>query len=193
MASSFSLKVVGLDALTKKIHTIPVEIADGLDRAMNEASNAWVNGAVRDAPTYDGKLRGSIGSQKKGYLWYSVSANVFYAPYIEFGTKKKAKIPSDLQQVASQFKGGKGGSFKDLLRVIAKWVKKNGIGATYSVKTRRKNRQSKADVNSIVYLIARSIATNGISPHPYFFKQKQTAVNIIQREVTNIYKKIQNG
>lgn len=183
MASSFSLKVVGLDALTKKIHTMPQVITDGLDRAFQEAAQAWENGAVRDAPVFDGKLRGSIRSTRKGILWYSVSANVFYAPYIEFGTKKKARIPSDLQAVAAEFKGGKGGSFKDLLAAIQKWVRKTGIKASGKKQTQKQ----------IAFLIAVSIARNGISPHPFFFKQKQTAVNIISREVTNIYKRIQNG
>lgn len=180
MASSFSLKVIGLDALTKKIHTMPQVITDGLDRAFQEASTAWENGAVRDAPVYDGKLRGSIRSTRKGFLWYSVSANVFYAPYIEFGTKKKARIPSDLQTVAAQFKSGNGGSFKDLLAAIEKWVRKNGIRGVGKKTTQKQ----------VAFLIAVSIARNGIKPHPYFFKQKQTALNIISREVTNIYKQI---
>lgn len=201
MASSFSLKVHGLDALTKKIHTLPQVITDDLDRAFQEAAQAWENGAVRDAPVYDGKLRGSIRSARKGVLWYSVSANVFYAPYIEFGTKKKARIPSDLQGIAAEFKGGKGGSFKDLLAAIEKWVRKNGIkevsgkkAAAVRSKGRYKRVKRRAGTYSAAaYWIALNIAKNGIKPHPYFFKQKQTAVNIISREVTNIYKKIQNG
>lgn len=183
MASTFSLKVIGLDSLTKKIHTLPTVIQDGLDRALNEASNAWVNGAVRDAPVYDGKLRSSIRATRKGYLWYSVSSNVFYAPYVEFGTKRKARVPGELQAIAAEYRGGKAGSFKDLLAVIEKWVRKKRIRST----------GKKTTYKQTAFFIAMSIAKNGINPHPYFFKQKQTAQNIVQREVVNIYKQIQNG
>lgn len=178
MASSFNLQVKGLDKLIKDFEKLPNEIQDGLDRSLNAGANNWANGAVRDAPVYDGKLRGSIRSERKGYLWYAVSANVFYAAYVEFGTKNKVQVPSDLQAIAAEFKGGRGGSFADLLDNITRWVKAKGIA-------------SGKDLKSAAFLIARSIAKNGISPHPYFFKQKVPTETFIENEIRELEKQIQ--
>ena len=194
MASSFNLQVKGLDKLIKDFEKLPNEIQDGLDRSLNAGANNWANGAVRDAPVYDGKLRGSIRSERKGYLWYAVSANVFYAAYVEFGTKKKVQVPSDLQAIAAEFKGGRGGgSFQDLLKNIERWVKKQGIAGIYNVKSRKlsQSKASKAAIKSAAFLIARSIAKNGISPHPYFFKQKVPTETFIENEIRELEKQIQ--
>ncbi|CAB4140234.1 Bacteriophage HK97-gp10, putative tail-component [uncultured Caudovirales phage] len=199
MASSFELKVIGLDKLTKKLEQIPVEIQDGLDRAFQQASKDWENGAVRDAPVYDGKLRGSITSARVGFLHYRISAGVFYAPFVEFGTKKRVQIPRGLEAVAAKYRGGgRRGNFKDLLESIEKWVRKKKIrtvggekaASVYSQGRNRRVKRRKGTYSAAAYWIALNIVKNGIKPQPYFFKQKQQAVNTISREVAQIYKRV---
>lgn len=197
MASSFSIEVKGIEVLRGKITGAKKAMVQEVDRALQSAANDWANAAVRDAPVYDGKLRGSITSKKAGTLHYSVSANVFYAPYVEFGTKKRVDIPAGLQDIAAQYKGAKAGSgdFKALVLAIEKWVKKNRIktvgdkdakavkAGKYSETKRRAKTYSAA-----AFWIALSIIKNGIKPHPYFFKHKQTAENAITKDIELMYK-----
>jgi hypothetical protein len=98
-------------------------------------------------------------------------SNVYYAPYIEFVTRSKVKVPAELNDYASQFRGKKRGDYYDFLNAILDWVKRKGIAARYSVKT-RKALNSKADKERLIntaQMIANSILRNGISPRPYFF------------------------
>jgi HK97 gp10 family phage protein len=177
MASSFSLQVKGLDQLIKKFKEAPKEIVEDLDRAFVQAANTWVNGAVQEAPVFDGKLKGSIRFERAGVLHFTIIAGVFYAPYIEFGTKKKVRVPPGLNEVAAQYKGGTGGSFKDLLASIEKWVRKNNIGDRKKIK-------------STAFVIAVSIAKNGLKPQPFFFKQMPKAEAIIVNEFKEIQKRV---
>lgn len=61
------------------------------------------------APVDLGKLRQSIKSFKDGELTYKVMANATgnapYAAFMEFGTGGKVEVPSELKEIASQFRG----------------------------------------------------------------------------------------
>lgn len=51
------------------------------------------NDAVAAAPVDTGRLRQSIGLQKRGEGHYRVGTNVEYAPYVEYGTRRMAAQP----------------------------------------------------------------------------------------------------
>lgn len=58
----------------------------------------------------------------------TVSANAEYAPFVEFGTRTKVKVPSGFEGMAMKFKGKKGkGNFEDFKKDIYDWCKKKGI------------------------------------------------------------------
>jgi hypothetical protein len=119
-----------------------------------------------------GTLARSISYKKETPYSYLVSANTFYAPYVEFGTKRKFKPYPGTEEFAAQYKGlPKRGDWIDMLMSIYKWVQRKGIGATYSVKTRKKVRQTKDQKLQIAFAITMSILRNGIEAKPFFYKQ----------------------
>lgn len=140
------------------------------------AGAEFAAGARRDTPVDQGALRGSISYYMDGDMNAVVVAQKFYAPFVEFGTKGKYKAIPGTEQIAAQFKGYKGGDFMELLRMIVRWVKRKGIAGTYSVKTKRRTGSKinrLAEDYAAAWPIALSILRNGISPHPYFFKQQE--------------------
>jgi len=151
--------------------------------------------AKTDAPADQGALRGSITYYPAGPMKYEIVAQKFYAPFMEFGTKGKYQPIPGTESIAAQFKGYKGGDFMELLRMIVRWVKRKGITGTYSVKTRRRTGNKVNQISedySAAWPIAMSILKNGVSPHPFFFKQMHIVwpqmVRNVERRIAQVSK-----
>jgi HK97 gp10 family phage protein len=183
-----NVNVIGLDAFKKQIDSASKEIKAEVDGELQAAAMEFVGLAKRDLGDRGTLLR-SISYKKEGDLSYTVSANTFYAPFIEFGTKGKYDPYPGTEEYASQFRGAKQSGSIKLIDAIKAWVKRKGIGATYNIKTRRKVRQTKDELDNIAFLIARSIYRNGISPKPFFFKQ----IPIVRNNLTQRLNALLNG
>ena len=82
-----AFKIVGLDrvkyALENAPHTIRVVANRVADREIPKVAEK----AKRLAPVRTGRLRNSIYWRKTGFLGYMVGAAVYYAGFVEFGTR----------------------------------------------------------------------------------------------------------
>lgn len=189
MATGFSFKVQGLDKLIKVFHDLPEDAKKELKAELSITANEIRDGAKRDAPTDEGRIRQSISNKTTGELEFEVVAQSFYAGYLEFGTKTKTVIPPGLEDIAGQLKGPVGGN-GDPLKAIEAWVKRKGIAGTLSVKTKKLSRSKKslANIKSVAFLIWRKIRKEGIKPQPYFFKQMAPAEERLRRRLATIIK-----
>jgi hypothetical protein len=172
--SAVKFDIKGIDKLQKKISELPKELQEevvGEIQAWGYDVNAEQIGLISQQKIQDlGALQQNTKAVPKPDGVELIS-NVYYAPYIEFGTRSKVRVPAELNDYASQFRGKKRGDYYDFLNAILDWVKRKGIAARYSVKT-RKALNSKADKERLIntaQMIANSILRNGISPRPYFF------------------------
>jgi hypothetical protein len=155
------VNVIGLDSLKKQIESAPAEIKAEVDAELKAAALEFVALAKRDLATQGGDrgtLLRSITESKEAEMVYKVSANTFYAPFIEFGTKTKFKPYPGTEEYAAQFRGAKQGGALKLIDAIKGWVKRKGIA-------------SGKELDRVAFLIARSIYKKGINPKPFFFKQ----------------------
>jgi len=159
--------------------------AKNLVNSLNEELGRFANDIVSDAKqnlksngtNVNGQLVNSISWEQTTDLEVQISVGAPYGPYIEFGTRKFAQqqvgsLPKDWQGLASQSKGGSGGSFDDLLMNIARWVKDKGITGTYSVKTKQRtgSKQSQLEQDmQAAYPIALKIVREGIPAQPYLY------------------------
>lgn len=98
-----------------------------------------------------GTLRNSIRVDEFDKINYNVGTNLPYAPYIEFGTGRKVKIPTEFRELANRAKKSKGQSFDKGLENIKKWCKRKGID------------------EKLAYVIFVSILTNGMEAKPFFY------------------------
>lgn len=169
-----SFKVNGLDAAFKTIDTNIKGIETGLQGEMDAWAIETATLAKRNAPVDEGHLRNSI-NEKFGKLKASVTVNVNYAAYLEFGTRKFAAayvstLPQDWQSFAAQYKGSGGGNFKEFLKNITEWVVRKGIAAqTTKSGNTSKSKSSMQAQYSAAYMIALSILRKGIKPQPYLY------------------------
>ena len=147
-----------------------------MDAELEAAAMNFVGLAKKDLASQGGDrgtLLRSITYNKKADLQYTVSANVFYAPFIEFGTKSKFNPYPGTEEFASQYKGVKGSGTLRLIDAIRGWVKRKRIATG-------------KEVDRVAFLIARSIYKNGISPKPFFFKQITPVRNNLVQNVTRV-------
>lgn len=186
--AQFTFEIQGLDKLKAKIKALPKDVQEevvGEIQAWGNEVNSEQIGLISQQNIQD---LGGLQQNTKAMPTpdgVELISNVYYAPFIEFGTRTKVNVPAELNSYAMQFKGKKRGDYYDFLSNILDWVKRKGIAARYSVKT-RKQTNSKADKERLIQvaqLIANSILRNGINPRPYFFppylrKRKNLLVRI---------------
>lgn len=175
------IEIKGLDSLLKKFETLEKDVQSNIDNELTASASNVSNEAKRLAPIDESRLRGSIVADTNAPLLKKVTANIFYAPYIEFGTKKKVKVPTGLESYAAGFKGKAGrGDFEQFVDSIEAWMKRKGIKAATQIEFVNRGGLKKAKKRSslsqaiaqrqLARHIALRIMQNGIAPQPFFFK-----------------------
>jgi HK97 gp10 family phage protein len=167
------IQLKGFKEFDKKLKNLPLELKKEVGGETFAAAKMWEQRAKRAAPVDQGRLRGSIrGNQRQtsspDFLGSSeVTANTIHAAWLEWGTKKRVKVPAELSAYAATFRGGGTGGGKAKQMIFA-WMNRVGIP---------KDRQ---------WITFISIITNGIKPQPYFFIQRQPVEKEFIKNVRNI-------
>ncbi|HEX4875144.1 MAG TPA: HK97 gp10 family phage protein [Chitinophagaceae bacterium] len=178
MAASLTLNFKGVDALQKKLNGLPKEILEEIDGEI-ETGLRRVEGIQKQrAPFNNRKLAQSIQYVKEKDGQHKLFSDAAYSVYMEFGTGTKVNTSisgNNLANVAaSAYQAAKsreasGVKFYDS---ILAWVKRKGIAARYSVKTRKRIKSTKSDdkrERQAAFLIMRHIKKYGVKPQPFFF------------------------
>lgn len=152
--------VIGLDQYLRQIESAKRDIQARVSDELRASAMEFEAMAKRHAASNGGDrggLQKSIGYRQLDAFSFEVFAGIFYAPFIEFGTKKKVRVEPGFEDVAAQFRGMKGSGALTLIEAIKGWVKRKGIA---------KGKQ----IDRVAFNIARSIYRNGISPKPFFYR-----------------------
>lgn len=152
--------VIGINEFKARIDSAKKEIKDEIDAEIMASAMEFAALAKRDLnsqPGYRGVLKNSIQFEKEGEMAYRVFTELFYAPFIEFGTKSKYVPQPGFEEEAAQFRGLKGSGTVSLIDAITEWVRIKGIATG-------------KEIDRVAFVIARSIYRNGISPQPFFYK-----------------------
>jgi hypothetical protein len=151
-----TLKLMGVEKVIAAIKDVNSELNAKIDAEIDAQAQTIATKAKRKAPANFSELRNSIGTEKVSNLKYTVFANAYHAPYIEFGTVKKVSVPPELTDVAAAVKGrASRGNFASMVEAIYVWGTKKKI-------------IKKGDKNHAVN-IARKIMINGIAPQPFLW------------------------
>jgi HK97 gp10 family phage protein len=125
--AALTLDIKNLDKVLAEIKAYPQDVDKIITNEFRAFGGNVRNDAVRFSPIDEGKLRGSISTETTN-LQVSISVNVDYAAYLEFGTKSFAaayvsSLPPEWQSFAAQYKGGGGGNFKEFVARLVKGIK----------------------------------------------------------------------
>ncbi len=147
--------------------------AEKMIDAETEAISFQIEGdAKRLAPKNFGKLAQSISHSKPKPLNRKVTVNEFYGAYMEFGTGAKVKVPAEFKDMAAEFKGSRGGTWKQGLESIKIWCRSKGID------------------EKAAYPIFAKILGAGINPQPFLFPAWQKGSKDYLKNLTNLLKKM---
>lgn len=173
---SIGLKIQGLDQLLKRVERMSVAVREEVNEEMlagaYEMNNEAINNIRRNNSIgFSGGLIRDQQVVRVARREFEVKNSAPYAPFVEFGTGRRANPPAEWAAYAATFKGkripGPGGDFFER---IVMWVKAKGLTGRYSTKTRRrlgsKATKDKED-RELAYFIWRSILVNGAHPHPF--------------------------
>ena len=100
-------EIKGLQELLKKFKTLDKEIVQNVEDIMEGAAQDIEVDAKVAAPVDFGKLRQGIKLEPIAgkEMGYRVVAKEKYSAFMEFGTGGRVKVPTELKEVAIQFKG----------------------------------------------------------------------------------------
>lgn len=174
MNNLLTLKVQGISQFKKKLNGLPAKLQKEVAGEIEDSARKINAKQIRAVPVDEGGIKQSTGYKKTKPLETELFSNKIYTPFMEFGTKSKARIPAELAEYAKQFnKKGPKLTFEEFLKIITDWVRRKGIAGKYSVKTKRRlgSKATKADEDSqAAYPIAVSILNKGVNPQPFFFQ-----------------------
>lgn len=190
MAKPFTIDIKGLGNVQKKIKSLPEKLQKEVSGEIEAATREINARQLRLVPVDEGGLKQQTGIKKVNPLEWELFSAKLYSPFMEFGTKTKARIPAELTDFAAQFKqSGPKIGFDAFLKIIAAWVRRKGIAGRFSVKTRRRlgsKATQQTEDEAAAYPIAISILRKGIHPHPFFFPP----YFLVRKDLINNIKKI---
>ncbi len=166
---AFIVNLNGLKDIQDALKNIDVKLKQDVGDEINASALKILTDAKRLAPVNFGQLRNQIALEPINDLTFAVEAKASYSAYVEFGTGPQVSVPADFTSYAAQFKGKKGGKFKDFVDALTLWVKRKGIG------------NGKND-RGLAYIIARSILQKGMRPQPFLIPSYESEKpKLIQR------------
>jgi len=199
--AALNIQVNNLDAVLKKIDGVQSRFAGAAQNELNAWANETATLAKQKVPVDEGHLRGSINANLSNWnagatvLTAGVTVAVFYAAYVEFGTKTFAApyvsiLPADWQSFAAGFKGkGGGGSFMSFFYKILKWVQRKGFAAKKTKSGKRSNSKSSIQEEyDVAYRITLTIMKKGMKAQPFLFPAYVKTVSELKKNLKNLVK-----
>lgn len=165
------MQIKGLNQLMRELDRFEKDTELITKRTIEEVVDMMIRDAKAKAPRDLGRLIDSIDRENKDNGWTIVFfVGEVYGAFQEFGTLGRVQVPTELVDVASEFKGYKSGDFDEFLKSIKEWCSRKGIDEKAS------------------YPIAVSILRKGLDPQPYFYpayvNNKDKIIPLIEQKVT---------
>lgn len=178
-----SIKIEGLKGLQVSLDKLAKDVIDEIGMTLVEGGEKIETRAKALTPKggEGNLLQNSNYSDGSNPLKVVVYNPVFYAPYVEFGTKKKFNA-NGRSAIANEFKGKspKGGTFTEMVASIYTWLKRKGY---FPPEIR-----GEAAKQNYAKFVAMKIVKNGIKPQPFFYRAYDEIRPEIVRDLKNILK-----
>lgn len=161
-----AVRITGLKEFQKKLKNLPKEIKYEVGLETLDAAKNWEQRSKRDAPVDQRALISGIVGSKIGEMTSQVTSSAEHSPYMEWGTRRRVRVPQNIASYAAKFRGptGRTGAKK----AIYAWMDRVGIP------------------KEAQWAVFVSIMTNGVNPQPFFFIQRPHVEREFIKSVNNI-------
>lgn len=163
-------RLVGARKGNKNLQKLGASIVEKAMQTLDVNGKLIESEAKRRAPVNFGQLRAS-GISKRERKKVLIAFTAKYAPFVEFGTRSKVQIPSELKEYAKKFQKKEPGTFNILLQSLALWAKRTG-----------------KIPQSAVWPVAMKILKEGTKAQPYLWPAFLAIKPKIIRELNKIVK-----
>lgn len=187
MADLIKISAPGIAQVLKDLDSYEAKTKALIHAELKSSVQTIVRNAKREAAKDAGGLAGGIDYKEIGPTLFEYFSQMGYSGFVEFGTRRKVKIPPEVQKLGIQFKYEKqSGTAEQALRFITAWVKRKGIrfdsASTFkSGKNKGKNR--KLSVEETARFIFHRIMIFGTKPQPFYFPALLNETPLLQKRL----------
>lgn len=185
-----TIKITGIEKLLKDFDQLDAKTKALIQSELKASAQIIIRNAKRNAPKDMGALAGGVGYKEVTQTLIELFSQLEYSGWQEFGTRRRRKIPPEVQKLGIQFNsGGKSGTAEQALKFITAWVKRKGIrfDSAATVKSgKNKGRNRKLTIEETAWFIFLNIMRTGIKPQPFFFPALFAEVPLLQKRLEMI-------
>lgn len=174
----FRFELKGVKGVQKRIESITEKMEVDLDHLVEAAAYDMNDGAISNIRENGAQDLGAGGGllshqyvQPAGDRAYEVGNSAFYAPFIEWGTGKQVKVPTEWQDMAMQYKGPYPGTWNEFEQNIKAWMKRHGKDPDQS------------------YPLMIAILRTGLRARPFLHPAYVKEVKELVKDVKKLFKK----
>lgn len=190
MADAITISAPGIADVIKNLNAYGAKTQALIHAELKASVQTMVRNAKKAAPKDMGALAGEINYKEVNKTLFEYFSQAEYSGFDEFGTKRRRRVPPEVQKLGIQFGTSKSsGTAEQALTFITAWVKRKGIrfqSATVQKKGKNAGKNKLLSYEQTAYFIFHFIMINGIKPRPFFFPALLAETPLLQRRLEQI-------
>lgn len=190
MADAITISAPGIADVIKNINAYGAKTQALIYAELKASVQTMVRNAKKAAPKDMGNLAGGINYKEVNKTLFEYFSQAEYSGFDEFGTRRRRKVPLEVQKLGIQFSTQKSsGTAEQALNFITAWVKRKGIrfeSASVQRGGKRAGKNKLLSYEQTAYFIFHHIMLVGIKPRPFFFPALFAETALLQRRLEQI-------
>jgi hypothetical protein len=185
-----NISAPGIADVIKNIDAYNAKTQALIHAELKASVQTMVRNAKRAAPKDMGALAGGINYKEVNKTLFEYFSQSEYSGFDEFGTRRKRRVPPEVQKLGIQFSTEKSsGTAEQALKFITAWAKRKGIrfeSASIQKGGKKAGKNKLLSYETTACLIFHFIMINGIKPRPFFFPAMLNETPLLQKRLEQI-------
>lgn len=190
MADLIKISAPGIAQVLKDLDSFEAKTKALIHAELKASMQTIVRNAKREAAKDMGALASGVDYKEVNPTLFEYFSQLGYSAFLEFGTRRRVKIPPEVQKLGIQINYQKQtGTVEQALKSITAWVKRKGIrfdSASLTKSGKSKGKNKKLSYETTAWFIFHHIMINGIKPKPFFFPALLNETPLLQKRLEMI-------
>lgn len=187
MADLITISAPGIAQVLKDLDSFEAKTKALIHAELKSSVQTIVRNAKREAAKDMGGLAGGVNYKEINPTLFEYFSQMGYSVFVEFGTRRKVKIPPEVQKLGIQFKYEKqSGTVEQALKFITAWVKRKGIridSASTFKSGQKKGKNKKLSFEDTARYIFHRIMIFGTKPQPFYLPALLNETPLLQKRL----------
>lgn len=190
MSDVITISAPGIAEVIRNLNAYGAKTQALIHAELKASVQTMVRNAKKAAPKDMGALAAGINYKEVNKTLFEYFSQSEYSGYDEFGTRRRRKVPPEVQKLGIQFSTEKSsGTAEQALNFITAWVKRKGIrfeSATVQKSGKKAGKNKLLSYEETAYFIFHYIMLVGIKPRPFFFPALLNETPLLQSRLEKI-------